>query len=351
MQHTPRSTVGRPAGAGGFPLAPEEVARFVAGWLSASGRPRALIEPEAVLALARHSEGSLHRVEALAEAAVAAAAREGASIACRRHVDQAASAGDGTEHDTGGAAPAGTASVEASAARMPLGRRVARWAAAAVVAVLLAAGAGWAFSQWLFSHDQRKRVADTSRPAVLPRDEAGSPVATEPPVQPQAPAREAERPEPSRADAGGPGPAPGVPPTASASVAPDAPAEASRPAPPDPLPDLLLSGAPVLFRGVVTNETMGQSGQMSLVITRQGPGSAVTAQFRAWGGLIGAGELTGRMSQDGRLSLSGQLMMGRNPFDCELSGRVAGERLQGSATFARTGGSYVTRSSFTLART
>ncbi len=87
------------------------------------------------------------------------------------------------------------------------------------------------------------------------------------------------------------------------------------------------------------NETLNRGGQMSLVVTSRGgrPG-AVTARFEAWGGLLGSGELTGSLSEDGRLSASGRLMVGKNPFDCDLSGRIAGGRLTGSATFVRSGG-------------
>jgi hypothetical protein len=109
------------------------------------------------------------------------------------------------------------------------------------------------------------------------------------------------------------------------------------------------SAGSLAFRGPIMNETMGQGGQLALALHGQGAGP-VTAHFHAYAGLIGTGELTGTMSPDGRLSLSGRLMMGRNPFDCTLTATVAGDRLTGSATFFRTGAGASARSSFTLSR-
>jgi hypothetical protein len=94
---------------------------------------------------------------------------------------------------------------------------------------------------------------------------------------------------------------------------------------------------------------MQQGGQMSLVIRRQ-PSGAVTARFEAWAGLLGSGDLTGRLTEDGRLQASGQLMVGRNAFTCELSGIVAGDRLTGSARFVRSGTGRVAYSRFALGR-
>ena len=98
------------------------------------------------------------------------------------------------------------------------------------------------------------------------------------------------------------------------------------------------------------NETLGQGGQLALALRTQGAGP-VTAYFHAYAGLIGTGELTGTISPDGKLNLSGRLMMGRNPFDCSLTGTLSGDRLTGSATFVRPGTGSNARSSFTLSRT
>lgn len=72
-------------------LSAVEVAHFVASRLSAAGRSRDLLEPEAVLALAVHSRGVPRRLNVLAAAAVCQAEVEGAASVCRRHVDTALS--------------------------------------------------------------------------------------------------------------------------------------------------------------------------------------------------------------------------------------------------------------------
>ena len=111
------------------------------------------------------------------------------------------------------------------------------------------------------------------------------------------------------------------------------------------------NAAPVSFRGPVYNETMQQGGQMSLAIRWQGPAGAIIVRFQAWGGLLGSGELAGHLSEDGRISASGQLMVGKNLFICDLSGLVVGGKLTGSASFVRSGGSgRVAHSRFTLTR-
>ena len=111
-----------------------------------------------------------------------------------------------------------------------------------------------------------------------------------------------------------------------------------------------VNAVPVTFCGPVHNDTLQQGGQMSLVIKRQDPSGAVTARFEAWGGLLGSGELTGHLSEDGRLRASGLLMVGKNPFVCDLSGLVAGDELTGSASFVRSRGGRVAHSRLTLTR-
>jgi hypothetical protein len=124
-----------------------------------------------------------------------------------------------------------------------------------------------------------------------------------------------------------------------------APEQPTRPAPTLPAVDSNLS-----FQGQVYNETMGQGGQMALVISKQNGSGALSARFSAWGGLIGSGELSGHMSADGRIVASGQLMMGRNPFLCELVATIQGDQLAGSATFVRAGTGHTARSHFTLSK-
>jgi hypothetical protein len=104
------------------------------------------------------------------------------------------------------------------------------------------------------------------------------------------------------------------------------------------------------FRGPVYNDTLHQGGQMSLVIRHAGPSGTVTARFEAWGGLLGSGELAGRLAADGQLTLSGELMVGRNPFDCTLSGVVSGAGLAGTADFVRAGTGRTAYSRFALTR-
>ncbi|HEY0203955.1 MAG TPA: hypothetical protein VGC15_07390 [Acetobacteraceae bacterium] len=111
------------------------------------------------------------------------------------------------------------------------------------------------------------------------------------------------------------------------------------------------SDAPVLFQGPIYNQTMGQGGHVALVIRKQAPGSAITARFDASQGLLGSGVLAGSMSETGRVTASGQLMVGKNPFNCDLSGTIVGDKLTGSASFVRSGGSgWAARSVFTLTR-
>ena len=103
------------------------------------------------------------------------------------------------------------------------------------------------------------------------------------------------------------------------------------------------------FRGTVFNETMRQGGRLVLTL-RQRPNEAVSIRFEASNGLIGSGELAGRLTPDGHITVSGTLMMGRNPHDCELTGVMTGTHLTGAATFQRHGSGNRTRSTFSLLR-
>jgi len=49
----------------------------------------------------------------------------------------------------------------------------------------------------------------------------------------------------------------------------------------------------------------------------------------------GSGVLYGAIAPDGRITLSGRLMMGPNPFDCALKAMLEGDHLVGEATFVR----------------
>ncbi|MBY0338982.1 MAG: hypothetical protein K2X11_20380, partial [Acetobacteraceae bacterium] len=105
------------------------------------------------------------------------------------------------------------------------------------------------------------------------------------------------------------------------------------PEPPPPPPAATVA-APLQFRGANYNETLGRSGSLLLVITRR-RGDAVTVRFESSGGLIGAGELEGRLTEDGRLTASGTLLMGRNPFVTDLEALVLGDVMNGTAHYAR----------------
>lgn len=104
------------------------------------------------------------------------------------------------------------------------------------------------------------------------------------------------------------------------------------------------------FTGPILNDTMGQSGQLSLQLRTRGAHGSVAAVFQASHGLIGSGVLTGDIQRDGQISLSGRLMMGRNSFNCVLEGNLEGERLVGVATFVRSSSGAAAHSSFRLSR-
>jgi energy-coupling factor transporter ATP-binding protein EcfA2 len=77
------------------PLSPDEVARFVAVRLAAAGQRRDLLQPDAVLALARLSGGAPRQVNALAGAAVFLAGLDGTAEVGPHHVEEAAALRDG----------------------------------------------------------------------------------------------------------------------------------------------------------------------------------------------------------------------------------------------------------------
>lgn len=71
------------------PLGPEDVARYVTATLAAAGEPVGLLEPDAILALALHSEGLLRVVNSLAGSAMFLAEMDGGARVARRHVEEA----------------------------------------------------------------------------------------------------------------------------------------------------------------------------------------------------------------------------------------------------------------------
>jgi len=283
------------------PLSPEDVARFVAARLSATGQRRDLLEPAAVLALARHSGGLVRLVVMLAGSAVFLAEHEGAARVGKRHVNEAAAlrdVGDDAEPDL--AERAERAEQQARPGRSML--RLALGLAAALLLLL-----GWVLMEHGPVAPPTRLVAQAPTSiSTPPRSPIGEP--------PAVPVPQAVAPAPAAPD-------PVVP----------APVETS-----------------LAFRGPILNETMNQGGQLALVLRRRG--RDVVAAFQASAGLIGTGELTGSITADGRLTLSGRLMMGRNPFDTVLTATLTGDVLTGTASFARPSGASATSSSFRLTR-
>lgn len=101
---------------------------------------------------------------------------------------------------------------------------------------------------------------------------------------------------------------------------------------PESAPVRATSGA---FRGTTYNETLGRTGGLQLQVTPTGRGEDVVVRFEAYRGLVGSGQLAGRLTPDGRLFASGVLMMGANPFKTELDGVLSGNSLTGSARYTR----------------
>lgn len=380
-------------------LQPQDVARYVAARLDAMGRPRGLLEPEAVLALARHSGGLLRLVNTLGGAAVFLASLDGSAHVSRRHVDEAAAMRDdfcedmpppfGTEPIPDAPIPAEPVLAELPPAppvlseppplapapaptdpgplpALPNYRAETLRRRTALGTMMAAAGVLFALP-WL------TRGQSGAQPA--PAQAAGGDQAA-PSAQPGAGA-----PSLAVADASGTAPdaapdaAPGTSvPQAAPQTAPPAPesspqlmAAASSPPRAEPVrradkgaPAAPMAGEsrvaaipddPVLFQGPIYNETMGQGGHVVLVIRKQAPAGAITARFDASQGLVGSGMLAGSVSGAGRITASGQLLMGKNPFNCDLSGTIVGDKLTGSASFVRNGSrGWAARSVFTLTR-
>ena len=281
-------------------LSPEDVARFVVARLAAAGRP-GLLEPGAVLALAQASQGLLRLVNTIGAAAVFLAELEGSDFVTRRHVEEAAAMRE--EVPVAVVKPGQPMRVRSD--RGPALRR----RATLVGAVALAGGAALSW--------------------VLARPRGGAaPVGIQAPVR----VRAAAPTQLAMDDVAEASPIDGV--AAESGEAGRTPMVADR---------------PVLFRGPIFNETMGQGGRVALAIGRR-TGDAITARFEASQGLVGSGVLSGTLSGAGRISASGQLLMGRTPFLCDLAGMMNGDTLVGSANFVRPGTGAVYHSRFSLIR-
>lgn len=378
------------------PLSLPETRVFVTATLAAAGATPGLLSPGAVAALAVRSQGLPRLVTTLGRAALFHAQLEGSETVEARHIEAADAMRPGSDWaeepgpaprgrrvvvsplpegeppedaafpavapvaaavaapephapeppapalrpaivepappEPGVAAPAGERWPRAEERRTPLWR----WALIALLSLPLFALAGWLAGEAL------RHVEADPRPA--PRGEAARPI----PVEPAAPAPE-PAPEAAEADTvpPPPPPAPPAPPRQAAAEVP----RAAPPEPPRPTPSL---DGTARFRGASYNETIGRSGGLSLSIVPAGPGGAVVVRFDSYGGLVGSGELQGRVWPDGRLVASGTLLMGRNPFVTEIEGQIEGDRLVGSATYIRVVDpgqrSSATRGRFTLQR-
>ena len=80
-------------------LSPLEVARFIADRLAAAGRPGDFLEPEAVLALARHSGGLPRLINVFGAGAVFLAGLDGCPRIKPHHVQEAESMGEDPAED------------------------------------------------------------------------------------------------------------------------------------------------------------------------------------------------------------------------------------------------------------
>jgi len=363
------------------PLAPDEVARYVASRLAAAGQPRGLLEPEAVLALARHSGGLLRLVNTIGGAAVFLAKLDGASRVGPKHVEEAASMRNdpGKEAALPAPAPPLPVALPEPVAALPnysaamLRRRVALSTMAAASGLLFAMPwltRGRLGAQSLDAQDsagsQAVQVAQAGAGAplpVAPDDASPAPadVSSAPGIQPGQPRPEvpqmgAQQMEAQQTGTQQTGTQQMQPASRVAAPSPSRaePARRTDPASPAVVAEgnraVAASDAPVRFQGPIFNETMGQGGHVTLVIRKQVPTGAITARFNASQGLSGSGVLAGNVSGTGRITASGQLLMGRNAFMCDLSGTLSGGTLTGSASFVNSNGGPMYHSRFNLVR-
>lgn len=378
------------------PLSAHEAASFIAGRLARAGRSPQWADPEAVLGLVQYSGGVLRALILLAGAAAFLADLECSSQLRLRHVEHAsaiAEAGGAQVRPEG--RPAGVPlRSRLRHARSRFGTRAWRGA------WLPPAGAGLALVIGLYAAvPWHSAKPDTARfdPAVLDRESgtgdhvdmasrsigaaAPSTTAAQPaPVlantaqrPPDAgalasgePRESADRDAESRlASAGDPDDARSdqalgggfdgnVSVAGKGAPSPDEPDRAASTEPlavanarPGFADERALLGS---FKGPVNNETLHLSGKLSLEIVSGGTPGVIRARFHAWDGLLGTGELLGTISTEGRIALSGQLLVGRNPFLCNLTGVIRGDQVTGSARFVRPWGGAVALSSFNLLR-
>lgn len=336
-------------------LSPQDVGRYVVFKLAAAGRPRGLLEPEAVLALARHSGGLMRLVNTLGGTAVFLAGLEDTPQVALRHVDEAASMHDDIGGDTAllfAAEPALDAPVLGAPAPTPTGGRDRLLGRRAALSTAAVAASGVLFAlPWLGRRLQSAgpSAAQTSAPPAIPDVAVVAESGGTRQFTTDSSALQAE----SSALQAGPE---AVPLPAMAPQPPVLHARSGRRAEKPPTgastkvqEPLLAADEAVLFQGPIYNETLGQGGYVTLLLRKQQRSGAITARFNASQGLLGSGVLIGSLSEMGHLAASGPLLVGRNSFMCGLTGTIAGERLTGTADFTRSG-RWAARSTFTLSR-
>ena len=359
------------------PLTHEEVARFIIARLHESGRPRATFTPEAMIAVAQQSSGLMRLVIVLAGAAAFFAEQRGAVNVAVDDVAEAVSMRSITPEELEQPAAldkglqTGRAISQAPELRQPwLGPAAVRgwhWnriagttafvcASLVVVGVTVLAALHLDAIPPLASEDLRGRPVPPLASSAAP--DLASPVIGQ--LTLTAPVQLAAVSPPPQADTtssptSAPLPSPEVTRIAAPTSRVDDPkmsvvAPAFSAWPPSSVSRAATSATTLAFDGPIMNETMGQSGHLSLQLHLHGMHGPVNAVFHASKGLIGSGVLTGDVGNDGQITLSGRLMMGPNPYDCALTGALKGEQLIGAATFTRATSGLAAHSKFTLSR-
>ncbi len=342
-------------------LGPEDIARFVCGRLAASEVPLPAFTPEAILALMQQSSGLFRLVTILAGAGLFFAEQRGSSEITASDVDAAASlrasAFEAPEESTSAGLvekptrPAADVETAADVERWWSRRTLAvagwaGWMSASLGVIIIAIVAANAFTQFppltmaegLPSPMMAASVVPDPalQPEVSPISTSPLPVAAPPPPAVASlppPAEPIASPEAAQAEVGA---------TLSDAAPLGSPQAHSRTTEQPP--------AVLVFSGPIMNNTMGQTGTLSLKVTTDPAGGRIGAFFHATHGLIGSGVLNGAVGPGGKIILAGRLMMGRNPFNCTLYATLEGGRLVGEATFVHQSNGAAAHSTFALSR-
>lgn len=83
------------------------------------------------------------------------------------------------------------------------------------------------------------------------------------------------------------------------------------------------------FTGFAENITAGARGTFSINVLSGNSPSEVIVLFKATNGLIGQGQLSGKLSADGRLTANGEFGSRGGRFDMTLSGKINRNKLSG----------------------